>query len=190
MASGNWPQGVRIDPVTGALAPETGHYTKRLSELRHIFHDAPALERAVAQQADPVVYDVAEYRQPDSDLYFGTTTIFPGTVGDEYYMTRGHFHERPDAAEIYSALHGTGVLLLESRTGENKIVEMTPGVTAFIPPEWAHRTMNVGRDNFVFLWACSPTAGHDYSQILKKGMRQLLLQRDGRPELVPNPNWS
>ncbi|MGB9143764.1 MAG: glucose-6-phosphate isomerase family protein, partial [Aestuariivirga sp.] len=91
-----YPEGVLVDGMTGTVTPETGRYTKRLSELRGIFRDGPVFNRAISGQDDPVVYEVIEYRKQGSDLCFGTTIMSPGKVGMEYYMTRGHFHERRD----------------------------------------------------------------------------------------------
>jgi len=178
------PEGVLIDGSTGRVSPETGRYKKRLSELRGIFEDRAALEEAIAKRADPIVYEVVEYKKEGSDIFFGTTTMQPGIVGNEFYMTRGHFHERRDMAEVYYTQQGSGMLLLESRIGETAVVEMRPGICAFIPPDWAHRSINIGNDRLVFVWVCNVAAGHDYADILKKGMRKRVLIRDGTPRVV------
>lgn len=184
------PVGVAIDPLNGAVAPSTGRYTKRLSELRGLYSDAAAFESDVARDGDRVAYEVTEFRQPASDLFFGTTTMYPGRVGDEFYMTRGHFHERRDRGEVYYTQSGEGLLLLESRDGETRTVEMKPGVCAFIPPDWAHRSINTGEQPLVFVWVCNPDAGHDYGEILKRGMRKLVVDRGNGVELVANPNFA
>lgn len=181
-----FPEGVLIDGSTGQVSPETGRYRKRLSELRGIFRDGAALEEVVAVHGDPVIYEVVEYKKVGSDLFFGTTTIESGVVGNEFYMTRGHFHERRDMAEIYYTQQGSGMLLLESRAGETAIVEMKPGICAFIPPDWAHRSINVGKDKLVFVWVGNVAAGHDYADILRKGMRKRVLLHDGVPSIVDN----
>lgn len=181
-----FPEGVLIDGSTGQVSPETGRYRKRLSELRGIFRDSAAFEEAVAVHGDPIIYEVVEYKKVGSDLFFGTTTIESGVVGNEFYMTRGHFHERRDMAEVYYTQQGSGILLLESRAGETAIVEMKPGICAFIPPNWAHRSINIGKDRLVFVWVCNVAAGHDYADILRKGMRKRVLLRDGVPSIVDN----
>jgi Thermophilic glucose-6-phosphate isomerase and related metalloenzymes len=179
-----FPEGVSIDSSTGHVSPETGRYTKRLSELRGIFHDRTALEEAVAVRGDPIVYEVVEYKKEGSDIFFGTTTVEPGVVGNEYYMTRGHFHARRDMAEVYYTQHGSGVLLLKSRAGETAVVEMKRGVCAFIPPDWAHRSINTGKDKLVFVWVGNVAAGHDYGDILEKGMSKRVLLREGVANIV------
>jgi glucose-6-phosphate isomerase, archaeal len=184
------PQGVVIDPVSGALTPTTGEYVKRLSEFRGIYHDAKALEALLAAKSDVVTYKVVEYREPGADIFFGTTTMFPGKVGDEYFMTRGHYHERRDRGEIYYTQSGEGILLLQSRAGEARSVAMKPGVCAFIPPDWAHRSINTGSEPLVFVWCCNQDAGHDYAEITTRGMRQLVVERDGKAVCLPNPSFA
>jgi glucose-6-phosphate isomerase len=113
----------------------------------------------------------------------------PGKVGAEYYMTRGHFHQRRDRGEAYYTQSGEGLLLLESRSGETRTVELRPGVCAFIPPDWAHRSINTGAAKLVFVWFCATDAGHDYGEILERGMRKLVIERDGRLAVADNPNF-
>lgn len=184
------PEGVTIDPLTGHISPCTGTYTKRLSEFRGIYRDEAALDALLKQQEDPVTYTVTEYRAPGSDLFFGTTTMMPGRVGDEYFMTRGHYHARRDCGEIYYTQSGEGILLLQSREGQTREVSMKPGVCAFIPPDWAHRSVNIGTERLVFVWCCSQEAGHDYAEIVSKGMRKHVVAKDGVAACIPNPRFA
>jgi glucose-6-phosphate isomerase, archaeal len=181
------PEGVAIDGVTGAVNPQTGRYERRLSELRGLYQDRAETERHISARGDPIVYEVAEYRKDGSDLCFGTTVMAPGKVGNEYYMTRGHFHRRRDMGEVYATTNGRGLLLLQSRSGETRTVEMRPGISAFIPPDWAHRSVNVGAEKLVFIWMCNPNAGHDYAEILENGMRKIVVDRAGVAAIVDNP---
>jgi glucose-6-phosphate isomerase, archaeal len=181
------PEGVVIDPISGSITPSTGEYVKRLSEFRGLYRDAKALDELLATKGDIATYKVTEFREPSADIFFGTTTMFPGKVGAEYFMTRGHFHERRDRGEIYYTQSGEGILLLQSREGEVRTVAMKPGVCAFIPPDWAHRSINTGRAPLVFVWCCNQDAGHDYGEITTFGMRQLVVETDGKPALVANP---
>ncbi|MET3898131.1 glucose-6-phosphate isomerase [Devosia sp. UYZn731] len=183
------PEGVFISNATGELSSSTGRYTKRLSELRAIYSDKLALQRTVEDQGDPVAYEVVEYRKEGSDIFFGTTIMHPGTVAGEFYMTRGHFHERRDMGEIYYTQSGHGLLLLESRDGHTREVEMNPGVCAFIPPDWAHRSVNIGTEKLVFVWCCNQAAGHDYGDILRRGMRNRVFQAPGSFAVVKSPEY-
>jgi glucose-6-phosphate isomerase len=184
------PQGVTIDATDGSVTPQTGRYLKRLSELAGVFHDTAALRASVAALSDPLVYEVIEYRKEGSDLFFGTTAMEPGKVVDEFYMTRGHFHRRRDMSEVYYTQSGEGILLLQSRDGRIETVDMKPNVCAFIPPDWAHRSVNTGSAKLVFVWSCNVEAGQDYADIARHGMRKLVVERDGGPALVDNPRYS
>ena len=105
-------------------------------------------------------------------------------------MTRGHFHARKDRGEAYYTQSGEGLLLLESRDGEIRKVEMRPGVCAFIPPDWAHRSVNTCAEKLVFVWFCATDAGYNYGAIRERGMRKLVVERNGMPALVDNPNFA
>jgi len=185
-----FPEGVTIDPATGNVTPSTGEYIKRLSEFRGVYRDGKALDDKIASEGDAVTYKVVEYRAEGSDIFFGTTTMMPGRVGDEYFMTRGHYHARADRGEIYYTQSGHGLLLLQSRDGKTREVEMKPGVCAFIPPNWAHRSINTGSEPLVFVWCTSQDAGHDYGEVATKGMRQLVVEKNGAPVCVPNPRFT
>jgi glucose-6-phosphate isomerase, archaeal len=184
-----FPEGVAIDGATGAVTPATGKYVKKLSALRELYAAPSLVDAFIADHGDVDAYEVIEYRKDGSDICFGTTIMAPGRIGDEYFFTRGHYHARPDRGETYYTQSGEGLLLLHSRSGEARAVEMRPGVCAFIPPEWAHRSVNTGATPLVFVWMCTSDAGHDYSEIAMRGMRQRAVERNGRPALVPNSNY-
>src|SRR5262249_9544737 len=150
-----FPQGVAIDAKTGEVSPSTGRYKKTLSDLRGFFHDSAALDAKIKAKGDETVYEVIDYRHEESDLAFGTTIMYTGKVGSECFLTRGHFHIRGECGEASYPQSGNGVLLLESRDGETRTVEMKPGICAFIPPDWAHRSINTGPDKLVFTWFCA-----------------------------------
>lgn len=178
-----FPAEVGVDAATGALTARTGRYEKRLSEMEGLFRDGAAWARA-AEAGDPLVYAVEEYRAEGSDLFFGTTTIEAGEVGGEFFMTRGHFHARADRGEVYGTLSGEGLLVLEDREGRAETVPMRPGGLAFIPPGWAHRSVNTGAEPLVFTWVCNLDAGHDYGPIRARGMRLLVVAGAAGAEVV------
>ena len=51
-------------------------------------------------------------------LRFGTTVIYPGKVGEEFFMTKGHFHAQERTPEVYFCLRGHGCFVMETREGE------------------------------------------------------------------------
>jgi glucose-6-phosphate isomerase len=117
------------------------------------------------------------------------TVLYPGQVGDEYYMTKGHFHVAMDTAEIYLGLEGEGYLLMQTKEGDSQALEMERGTIAYIPPYWAHRTVNSGKGPLVFFAVWPGHAGHDYGTIEESGFLKLVVERDGQPVLIPNPRY-
>ena len=65
---------------------------------------------------------------------FGTTMIHPGKIGNEYYMTKGHFHQIVDTAEeVYYTLKGEGYMMLESLDGDWRVERMEKGKALYVP---------------------------------------------------------
>lgn len=94
----------------------------------------------IFKQGDPLVYKVYEVHVPQQEghLMHCLSVIYPGKVGDEYYMTKGHFHTKEDTAEVYLGLEGRGYLLLQTKEGDFHSLKMGPGTIAYISPSWAH----------------------------------------------------
>ena len=166
-----------LDPFALALALESGdlepHTTfieRRASSLRGAFADADALEALVSDD-DPLVYEVRQFDVPEEtgQLICCTTVIHPGTVGDEFFMTKGHFHSLRDTGEVYVGLSGRGYLLLMTEDGSHSELAMERGTLAYVPPYWAHRTVNAGEEPFVFFAVYPGQAGHDYGTIETSG---------------------
>jgi glucose-6-phosphate isomerase len=111
--------------------------------------------------------------------------IEPGTIGDEYYMTKGHFHQDLSAPEIYLTLSGRGILLMQTRDGQLEVHDMQPGSITYIPGEWAHRTINTGDEPLVFFGVWPVSAGHDYESIEESGFLRRVIRGEAGPRLVP-----
>ena len=135
-----------------------------LHQLEGVFADTLAF-----RQCDPerCVYDVEMFNSPAADgaLFVGVTHLYPGKVGNEYFMTRGHFHQRREQGEVYFGLRGSGVLLLQNEQGDARLEKVTPGSVHIIPGFTAHRLINTGEETLSALavWPCS--AGHDYAAL-------------------------
>jgi len=110
----------------------------------------------------------------------------PGKVGSEYFMTKGHFHEKSDRAEFYWGVKGFGMLVLMDRERNTWAEEVHSGSLHYIGGEIAHRLVNTGDENLV-VGACWPSdAGHDYAEIAMNGFSARLLEVEGEPRLVNN----
>jgi glucose-6-phosphate isomerase len=183
------PCSVAFETYTGVIPQATAHYRKRLSDLRGLFLDPGALELRIRDEDDPICYENYAFNQSqaEGDLFFGTTIIYPGKVALEYHLTRGHYHRRRDRAETYQALSGRGLVLFEREDGTACAAELAPGKVTYVPPFWAHRSINTSEVALVFLWTCSVEAGHDYEGLGGRGMRQVVLERNGRPSIEVRP---
>jgi glucose-6-phosphate isomerase, archaeal len=146
----------------------------RASDLRGLVEDDRALDALVAR-GDPVVYRVVTAPSGLAEgLGLAVTTIEPGSIGDELFMTRGHVH-RDASAETYVCTEGLGGLLLSD--GERADwIKLRPGDVAPIPAGRAHRTVNVGRERFAFLAVFEFGAGNDYEAVAKRGMGARVLR--------------
>jgi len=184
------PFTIRMNPATGIVTPPDRDRTieRRLSDLRGLFQDAAATA-ALIEQGDPVLYRVHAPAIPDETehLLFGTTVIEPGRVGGEYFMTKGHFHAVEHTAEVYHCLSGRGIILMETRGGQTAEAFLERGQAVYIPPGWAHRSVNTGDRPFVFFYAMPGGAGHDYASFEAAGFLRIVVERDGQPAILPNP---
>jgi glucose-6-phosphate isomerase len=186
-----------MQPFTKTLNLERGDYLdpqtvtqRRLSQMRGFYADSAAEETLATD--DPLIYEVfyaAQNPEAVGQLSFCTTILYPGKVGDEFYMTKGHFHALEDRGEVYHCLQGEGMLISQTPDGEMNVQPMQPGVTAYVPPYWAHRTVNVGSDNFVFLAVYPADAGYNYGIIEEQGFAAIIVERDGQPAVIPNPRY-
>lgn len=163
----------------------------RLSDLSNFFEDRNAVDVILSSGKDPLVYEYFEFSQPEMEghLNFGVTVINPGKVGREYHLTRGHYHIKENASEIYMGLAGEGIVIMQTKKGEVSYLEMRPGDVIYIPPLWAHRTVNVGKTKLAFFYIYPSDAGHDYDMIRQKGFAKLIVEEKGQPKIVDNPNF-
>ncbi len=179
-----------INLNTGVIPNAVLVQKRYLHDLEGLFADSMAEDALMID--NPLLYEVHEATEnpmEEGQLRYSTTMIYPGKVGDEYFFTKGHYHAIGNRAELYMGLAGDGYLLLMSPDGEINVQHMTAGAMSYVPPFWAHRTINVGKEKFVF-FACYPSdAGYDYVSIADKGFAEIVVERDGKPTLVPNPKW-
>lgn len=171
-----------VDPKTGAMSGNTGRYEKRLADLEGLYEDAAAHAALTESLANPVVYAVEDFRPGDyaGDLIYGVTRMSPGLIGDEFFLTRGHIHARADRPEIYYGQGGRGLMQLESPGGETRIVEIGPQTICYVPPYWIHRSINIGEDDLVMVFAYPSDSGQDYGIIEQSNGMRHRVKTDGK----------
>jgi glucose-6-phosphate isomerase len=187
ISSGDYaPPEAQIDWLTGMMrGSAVQEATKTLRDMARLFHDADSLRR---MDENTVVYRV-QWTEPVAQgttggLFWGSTIIEPGRVGDEYFMTHGHFHSRRDRGEYYGTIGGKGLLVLMDESRATRTDAMFPGSLHYITGGLAHRVVNTGDEPLLF-WACWPSdAGHDYASIKADGFGARVLLRDGKPAVI------
>lgn len=187
----NWDRGFSIDFDLKNGQSVKGKPTQRkLSNMKGMYADKNAFE-IMAATNDPLVYEFFELGAPEhpGDVAFGTSITYPGKVGDEYFFTKGHFHTILDTAEVYYCLSGQGFMLIESPEGDWHAIPLYPGQAAYVPKRYAHRSINTGKSPLVTFFAFRGDAGHNYGTIETMGFRKIVVEKNGQPEIIDNPNW-
>ena len=176
-----------LDPANIAGRPRV---ERRLSDLRGCFLDTDAYDAALSS-GDPVIYAVSsvEPATGDGQLHFGLGVLFPGKIGDEFYLTKGHLHSHRPAAEVYIGLAGEGAMLLEDEaTGESRLVPLKKNSAVYVPGHTAHRTGNTGREPLVYIGVYPSDAGHDYATIAQRNFKHVVIEREGAPLMIERGN--
>lgn len=181
------PIGLDIDLETGVI-PGAKKLVRRLSDLKGYFLDEEAYNELLKE--DPVVYEVyaIEQEEKEGDLNFATTVLYPGKVGKEFFH-KGPLPRQARQGRDILWHQREGGMLLQTPEGEAEWIPMGPGTVVYVPPYWAHRTVNTGNEPFIFLAIYPADAGHDYGSIKEKGFSKIVIEEDGEVKVVDNPRW-
>ena len=185
------PFSVGWDPNDGIMDDPDNHIERFLSKIKGMFLDVDAADAYLTEQGDVKVYEVYEKTIPqrDGEIQFCSSITHTGQIGGEYFMTKGHFHARRDTAEIYYCLRGRGYMMMELESGEYVMEEMYPGRTVYVPAFYAHRSINVGDEALISLAVYPGDAGHDYGSIETAGFKHLVVEKNGKPDVIVNPRF-
>ena len=176
--------------LENGLCPERESSQRYLSDVMNIFYDTAEAAKMLAAN-NSLIYEFYELPMPDDDgdLAFGTSIVYAGTVGGEYFMTKGHFHSILNTAEVYYCLHGHGMMMMENSDGQWECRELHAGTALYVPKGFAHRSINIGTRPLVTFFCFRADAGHDYKTIAKQGFNHLVVKKNGQPEVIENPRW-
>lgn len=183
------PYSTTLDFKSWIIRPYNKKFEVRLRGMKNFYSDADAVKRMLDGGEDPLIYEVYECLQPsvEGQIDFAITVIYPGKIGDEYNMTRGHYHAKEGASELYFILQGEGFVVMQTKEGGMASTPLKKGQILYIAPRWAHRTINTGKEKLTFLAVWPSDAGHDYGTIEEKGFRQIIIDKNGRPTVIENP---
>lgn len=167
------------------------HIIRRLSDLQGQFSDQQAYVEMLRIE-DTKIYEVYEIKRPEvvGEILTGISIVHPGKVGDEFFMTKGHFHSILDTAEIYYCLNGEGLMVMETPEGDTAVEKLFPGRVLYVPPRWAHRSVCTSQhDKLVTFFAYPGHAGHDYGTIEQQGFRLIVVDSGNGIEINLNPKY-
>ncbi len=183
---------ISFDMITGkAPVADATPLQRNLSVLKQIFSNQEAAA-AILETYDPLVYEFYDLHMPekDGDLAFGSSIVYPGKVGEEFHMTKGHFHTILETAEVYYCLNGYGMMMMESPEGDVEYREMRPGQAVYVPGRYAHRSINLSdSETLVTFFVFRADAGHNYGTVEERGFRKLVIADGDGYAVVDNPNW-
>lgn len=186
------PYTFTIDSFDGRPSRHSTYSRRYLSSMRSQFADDTAYAALLERAGDVVLYEVYELPRPAvaGEILHGVSILHPGKVGEEYFMTKGHFHTELETAEVYHCVAGQGMMVMETPEGDWAVEALQPGVVLYVPPRWAHRSVNTGRDaDLITLFAYPGNAGHDYGTIERQGFRKLVVEAGGQPRVMDNQGW-
>ena len=181
------PFGVNVDLIEGIMDRCDRHIIRKASVMRGYYADEAALERLITDSNDPLHYETFEKDVPEKfgQLAMCISKLYPGVVGDECYMTKGHYHTVAGTAEIYLCLRGQGYMLMKTppdEAGRTRCVteRMLRNRLVYVPPFWAHRSINTGSEPLISLCIYPGEAGHNYGDIATQGFPKRVFLRNGQ----------
>src|SRR5680860_421861 len=117
------PIEVKINLENGFLGNGVKKTERNLNDLISFFFDSKSVSEFLKKD-NPLVYEVYESVVPNKEghLIFGTSIIYPGKIGKEFFMTKGHYHTKPTSAEVYFCFKGKGFLIMQDFKGETAVI--------------------------------------------------------------------
>ena len=177
------PFALAIDLETGEMQGVKNHIVRKASAMKGYYADRAALNQLIAEDEDPLHYEVFEVPVPNEygQLMYCISKLQPGKVGNEFFMTKGHYHTIAETAEIYLCVRGKGYMLMKTADGRCDAQPMSRGKMVYVPPYWAHRSVNTDSDEPLVSFCVYPgDAGHNYGDIEAEGFPKRIYERGGK----------
>jgi glucose-6-phosphate isomerase len=174
------PFGVDLDLENGIMLDATHRLERRASDMLGYYQNEEALKELIESEGDPLHYEVFECPVPEEygHLMYCISTLQPGRIGDECYMTKGHYHTVLETSEIYLCLKGEGFMMMKTPEGEWKTEKMVKGRMVYVPAYWAHRSINTGDTPLISFCVYPGDAGHNYGDIIEDGFPARVFLKD------------
>jgi glucose-6-phosphate isomerase len=75
-------------------------------------------------------------------------------------------------------------MLMKTSDGRFSAQRMVRNKMVYVPPYWAHRSVNTGSEPLVSYCVYNAEAGHNYGDIEKEGFIKRVFRRGGSVEIV------
>jgi glucose-6-phosphate isomerase len=198
------PNTLEIEAGDGMVFRRSTRYGRDVKEVvsmpERVSPNDPAYMMDILDGAPTEIQDVLDRYQ----LTYSLVLLPPRKIGNEFVKTTGHYHPPiPGTAlgypEVYIQLYGRLFLVLQRRSAENPavimdyvVVEMTPGFTITIPPNYAHCLVNATGEPALMAGLYGKGFKPDYQMTRERhGLAYYLVAgQDGKPEAVPNPHYA
>jgi glucose-6-phosphate isomerase len=177
------PFTVDFDLENGLMKDAKNYIRRNASDMRGHYQNASALEKIIVDGNDPLHYEVFETPVPKEygHLMYCISTLQPGMVGEECFMTKGHYHKKVETGEIYLCLRGEGYMMMKTEAGECRYEFMRRGQMVYVPPYWAHRSINAGNaEPLISFCVYLADCGYNYGDIEKEGFPKRVFIRNGK----------
>jgi glucose-6-phosphate isomerase len=174
------PFSVFINPDTGEMENAKNHLIRKASDMKGYYADENVLNEIIKKGNDPLHYEVFEVPVPEEygQLMYCISKLQPGKVGDEFFMTKGHYHTVIQTSEIYYCLRGEGYMMMKTSDGQCVAEKMERGRMVYVPPFWAHRSINTGNEPLISFCVYPGDAGHNYGDIVTEGFPKRVFLRN------------
>lgn len=171
----------------------------RIYSVRDLEGLIPVLKDEKATGPDPVYW---VFKELGHNKWINMTLLTSGVYAGEYAKTFGHYHG-DGQPEIYHVVCGKALIVLQKieiekglwvgdRTTEVLLVSASSGQDVNINPAYAHALVNVGEEPLITFdnrEALHPAS--DYAPVERHhGLAYYIINEDGQPKAVPNPNYS
>ncbi|MDD5327491.1 MAG: glucose-6-phosphate isomerase family protein [Phycisphaerae bacterium] len=176
------PFSVELNLETGEMLNPKNHIVRKASDMKGYYADSDALNNLIEKKNDPLHYEVFEVPVPaeSGQLMYCISKLQPGKIGDEFFMTKGHYHSIAETAELYICLRGKGYMAMKTSAGKWNAQKMTRGKMVYVPPCWAHRSINTGKEPLISFCVYRGDAGHNYGDIEQEGFPKRIFERGGK----------
>lgn len=135
-------------------------------------------------------------------LTYGPVLLPPGAIAGEFVKTSGHYHpDMPGVTlsypEIYTGLYGRLLLFLQRRDRQATdtpldcaIIELLPGVTVTVPPDYAHVLINPSEEPALMAGLYGADFKPDYREVAAhRGLAWYVMRGESDYEVAANPAY-